>query len=134
MLESVEKQRARPRRVRFEPAAPAVAAAFHSLATELPAGRLTSAELAVRLGVAEDWIVSRTGIHERPIAAPDERLSDYAARAGTAALRRAGVDPEQVDLVIVATMTQDELTPNAAPIVANLIGAHRAGAFDVGAA
>jgi 3-oxoacyl-[acyl-carrier-protein] synthase-3 len=95
---------------------------------------LTSAELAERLGVAEDWIVSRTGIHERPVAAPDERLSDYAARAGTAALERAGVDPGDVDLVIVATMTQDELTPNAAPLVAHLIGADRAGAFDVGAA
>src|SRR5438270_8528529 len=109
-------------------------AAVHAIATEVPAARLTSATLAERLGVAEDWIVSRTGIRERPVADAHERLSDYAARAGAAALARAGVDPIDLDLVIVATMTPDELTPNAAPLVASQIGAHRAGAFDVGAA
>jgi 3-oxoacyl-[acyl-carrier-protein] synthase-3 len=95
---------------------------------------LSSAELADRLGIAEEWIVSRTGIRERPVAAPDDRLSDYAARAGARALGRAGVDPADLDLVIVGTMTQDELTPNTAPLVATLLGADRAGAFDVGAA
>jgi 3-oxoacyl-[acyl-carrier-protein] synthase-3 len=49
-------------------------------------------------------------------------------------LERAGVAPEEVDLVIAATMTQDELTPNTAPLVAHAIGAHRAGAYDIGAA
>jgi len=68
------------------------------------------------------------------MAAPDDRLSDYASRVASVALERAGVDPAEVDLVIVATMTQDELTPNTAPLVAHAIGAHRAGAFDVGAA
>ena len=105
-----------------------------SVATEVPARRLTSAELAERLGISEEWIISRTGIRERPVADPDERLTDYAARAGTAALERAGVDAPDLDLVIVATMTQDELTPNAAPLVAHALGASRAGAFDVGAA
>jgi 3-oxoacyl-[acyl-carrier-protein] synthase-3 len=101
---------------------------------EIPPRRLSSAELAERLGLTEEWIVSRTGVRERPVAAADERLSDFAARAGASALERAGVDPAEVDLVLVATMTQDELTPNSAPLVAHLIGAHRAGAFDVGAA
>jgi 3-oxoacyl-[acyl-carrier-protein] synthase III len=132
MLESPRVE-SRPRR-----AAPAglagTRAAFHSVATEVPAARLTSATLAERLGVAEDWIVSRTGIRERPVADAHERLSDYAARAGAAALTRAGVDPIDLDLVIVATMTPDELTPNAAPLVASQLGADRAGAFDVGAA
>jgi 3-oxoacyl-[acyl-carrier-protein] synthase-3 len=114
--------------------APTGPAAFHSIATEIPTGRLTSAELAQRLGIAEEWILSRTGIRERPVAEPDERLSDYAARAGAAALERAGVEAGELDLVIAATMTQDELTPNTAPIVAHLLGAERAGAFDVGAA
>ena len=68
------------------------------------------------------------------MAAPGERLSDYAARAGLAALEQAGMDPADLDLVIVATLTADEVTPNAAPIVADLIGAHRAGGFDVGSA
>ncbi|MGB9183903.1 MAG: beta-ketoacyl-ACP synthase III [Solirubrobacteraceae bacterium] len=109
-------------------------AAILSVATELPPGRLSNAELATRLGITEEWIVSRTGIRERRRAEPGERLSDYAARVGAAALLRAGIPAAELDLVIVATMTQDELTPNTAPIVAHAIGAQRAGAFDVGAA
>ncbi len=109
-------------------------AAVLSVATELPEQRLTSAEIAERLGITEQWILSRTGIRERRMARPDERLSDCAARAGARALERAGVDPAALDLVIVATMSQDELTPNTAPIVAHELGAVRAGAFDVGAA
>jgi 3-oxoacyl-[acyl-carrier-protein] synthase-3 len=109
-------------------------AAILSLATELPPGRLTTTELAARFGLSEEWILSRTGIRERPRAATGERLADYAARAGAKALRRAGVAPDELDLVIVATMTPDELTPNAAPLVADALGAAHAGAFDVGAA
>src|ERR1039458_2932000 len=109
-------------------------AAILGLATELPAGRLTNAELAMRLRITEEWIVSRTGIRERRRAEPEERISDYATRVGAAALATAGVSAAELDLVIVATMTQDELTPNTAPIVAHAIGASRAGAFDVGAA
>jgi 3-oxoacyl-[acyl-carrier-protein] synthase-3 len=109
-------------------------AAIASVSTELPPGRLTSAELGERLGLSEEWILSRTGIRERRRADPDERLSDYAARAGATALQLAGLDAEELDLVIVGTMTPDELTPNTAPLVADAIGATRAGAFDVGAA
>jgi len=112
------------------PARPAIL----SVAVEIPSTRLTTTELAARLGVSEDWIVSRTGIRSRPVAAPDERLSEFAARAGSDALMRAGVDPADVDLVLVATLTQDELMPNAAPIVAHAVGADRAGAIDLGAA
>jgi 3-oxoacyl-[acyl-carrier-protein] synthase-3 len=109
-------------------------AAILSVATDLPPDRLTSAELAERLGVTEEWIVSRTGIRERRRARPDERLSDYATRAGARALEAAGVEAANLDLVIVATLSQDEVTPNTAPIVAYNLGASRAGAFDVGAA
>src|SRR5579863_5403758 len=109
-------------------------ATIMSVAAELPEGRLTTAELAQRLGVSEDWILSRTGIRERRQAGPDERLTDYAIRAGAAALARAQVDAAALDMVIVATMTPDELTPNTAPLVAHALGAHQAGAFDVGAA
>ncbi len=105
-----------------------------SVSTELPEDRLTSAELAAQLGITEEWILSRTGIRERRRARPDERLSDYATRAGVTALERAGVAAADLDLVIVATLTQDELTPNTAPLVADALGAHRAGTFDVGAA
>ncbi|MGZ4298987.1 MAG: 3-oxoacyl-ACP synthase III family protein [Solirubrobacteraceae bacterium] len=109
-------------------------AAILSVATALPDGRVTSAELAERLGVSEDWIVSRTGIRERRQARPHERLSDFATRAGSRALEAAGVDAANLDLVIVATLSQDEVTPNTAPIVAHELGATGAGAFDVGAA
>jgi 3-oxoacyl-[acyl-carrier-protein] synthase-3 len=109
-------------------------AAIRAVATALPEGRVTSAELGAQLGLSEDWIFSRTGIRERRRAAPDERIADYAARAGAAALARAGVPAEALDLVIVGTMTPDELTPNTAPLVADALGATRAGAFDVGAA
>jgi 3-oxoacyl-[acyl-carrier-protein] synthase-3 len=109
-------------------------AAILSVATDLPPQRLTSAELAERLGVTEDWIMTRTGIRERRVARPDERLSDYATRAGARALEAAGVDAANLDLVIVATLSQDEVTPNTAPIVAHNLGAGGAGAFDVGAA
>lgn len=109
-------------------------AAILSVATDLPPERLTSAELAERLGVTEEWIMTRTGIRERRVARPDERLSDYATRAGARALEAAGVDAANLDLVIVATLSQDEVTPNTAPIVAHNLGASRAGAFDVGAA
>src|SRR5947209_2757452 len=114
--------------------APVTRAAFQSVAVELPPARLTSAELGERLGLREEWILSRTGVRERPVAGPEERLSDYSARAGLRALELAELDPGEVDLVIAATMTQDELTPSTAPLVAHAIGAHRAGGFDVGAA
>jgi 3-oxoacyl-[acyl-carrier-protein] synthase-3 len=110
------------------------AASILSVATELPERRVTSAEIAARLGIPEEWILTRTGIRERRQARADERLSDYCARAGASALARAGVDPLDLDLVLVATLSQDELTPNTAPLVAHALGAERAGAIDVGAA
>ncbi len=130
MLDSVSRPQTRmaPPRSEVRPAA------IIGLATELPEGRVTNAQLAIRLGITEEWIVSRTGIRERRRAAPQERLSDYAARAGAAALARARVAAADLDLVIVATMTPDDLTPNTAPLVADALGAGRAGAFDVGAA
>jgi 3-oxoacyl-[acyl-carrier-protein] synthase-3 len=109
-------------------------AGIMSVATALPEGRLTTRELAEQLGITEEWILSRTGIRERRRAAPDERLSDFAGQAGEAALERAGLPAAELDLVIVATMTPDEITPNTAPIVAHALGAERAGAFDIGAA
>jgi 3-oxoacyl-[acyl-carrier-protein] synthase-3 len=127
----------RPESRRLMPAAPGALlqpAAILSVATELPDGRLTNAELAARLGVSEEWIVTRTGILERRRTEPGERLSDYATRVGERALTRAGVSASELDLVIVATLSQDELTPNTAPIVAHELGARGAGAFDVGAA
>jgi 3-oxoacyl-[acyl-carrier-protein] synthase-3 len=100
----------------------------------VPERLVANEEIAARLGVDPDWIVKRTGTSRRPWATDGERMTDYAARAACGALERAGVEAGQVDLVVVATSTADEITPNAAPLVAGLIGADHAGAFDVGAA
>jgi len=103
-------------------------------ALAVPETIVSNAPIAARLGVEERWIVERTGILERHVARPEERLSDLATAAGRLTLERAGMDAAELDLLLVATTTQDELTPNAAPLVAAALGATRAGAIDVGAA
>jgi 3-oxoacyl-[acyl-carrier-protein] synthase III len=108
--------------------------AIASLATATPATVAGNGPIAERLGVSERWIVTRTGVEERRIAEASETLPDYAARSGNAALEAAGIDPDEVDLVLVATMSHEQITPSAAALVASRIGASRAGAIDVGAA
>jgi 3-oxoacyl-[acyl-carrier-protein] synthase III len=105
-----------------------------AIGTSLPATVVDNATVAERLGVTDEWIAKRTGIHSRRVAAPGERLADLAAGAGRDALERGGVDAAELDLVLVATSTSDELLPNAAPLVAHALGARHAGAVDVGAA
>ena len=100
----------------------------------IPERLISNDQLAADLGVDSAWIAKRTGTRERPWASGEERLSELAARAGRAALEQAAVESGELDLVLVATSTADEITPNAAPLVAGLIGARRAGALDVGAA
>ena len=109
-------------------------AAIASVGVSLPATVVTSAEVAARLGVEDGWIERRTGIRTRRIAEPEERLATHSAVAAERALRAAGVKASDIDLVLVATTTADELLPNAAPLVAHALGATHAGAFDVGAA
>jgi 3-oxoacyl-[acyl-carrier-protein] synthase-3 len=99
-----------------------------------PAEVVPNSALAGRLGVDDAWIVKRTGVHTRRRAAPTERLSDMATWAARRAINDAGIDPYELDLVLVATMSQDEITPNTAPLVAHELGAERAGAMDIGAA
>ena len=99
-----------------------------------PAEVVPNSALAGRLGVDDAWIVKRTGVQTRRRAAPSERLSDMATWAARRALNDAGVGPYEIDLVLVATMSQDEITPNTAPLVAHELGAERAGAMDIGAA
>jgi 3-oxoacyl-[acyl-carrier-protein] synthase-3 len=113
---------------------PGPGAAIVAVAMAVPQRRVANREIADRIGVEEGWIAKRTGTRERPWAAPGERLTDFAARAGRESLSRAGIEPRDLDLVLVATSTADEITPNAAPLVAGLVGADRAGALDVGAA
>jgi 3-oxoacyl-[acyl-carrier-protein] synthase-3 len=105
-----------------------------SAAHAVPATVVPNAPIAERLGVDERWIESRTGIRSRHVLADGERLSDLAAEAGASALARSGVAPEELDLLLVATTTQDEVTPNSAPLVAGILGASNAATIDVGAA
>jgi 3-oxoacyl-[acyl-carrier-protein] synthase III len=103
------------------------------LGHKLPDRVVPNGPIAERIGVDSEWIVRRTGIRERRYAAPDERTSDLAVQAARRALTDAGLQPRDIDLVLVATMTPDELTPNTAPLVADALGIG-AGAYDVGAA
>jgi 3-oxoacyl-[acyl-carrier-protein] synthase-3 len=90
--------------------------------------------IAGPMGIEADWLVRRTGVAFRHKAASGERLTDVAASAARRALSRADVAPSDVDLIIVATMTPDDLTPHTAAIVAADIGARGAGAIDLNAA
>jgi 3-oxoacyl-[acyl-carrier-protein] synthase-3 len=113
--------------------APLRTARVVGLGHKLPDRVVPNGPIAERIGVDSDWIMRRTGIRERRYAAPDERTSHLALAAARRALQDAGLKPADVDLVLVATMTPDELTPNTAPLVADALGL-QVGAFDVGAA
>jgi 3-oxoacyl-[acyl-carrier-protein] synthase III len=109
-------------------------AALASVSMAVPDRVVSNATVAERAGVTEQWIVHRTGVRERRHVTDGERLQDLATAAGRQALDEAGVPAHDVDLVLVATLAADELTPNAAPLVAHDLGATNAGAMDVGAA
>ncbi len=113
--------------------APVRTARVVGLGHKLPDRVVPNGPIAERIGVDAEWIVRRTGIRERRYAAPDERTADLALAAARRALSDAGLKPADIDLVLVATMTPDELTPNTAPLVAEALGLNVA-AFDVGAA
>jgi 3-oxoacyl-[acyl-carrier-protein] synthase III len=109
-------------------------AGIAAVGAALPELRVGNAQVASRLGVSEEWIERRTGISERRRAAPGQRVSDLAASAGRIALERAGMDADELDLVLVATVAGDEIMPAVAPVVAEELGARTAAAIDVGAA
>jgi 3-oxoacyl-[acyl-carrier-protein] synthase III len=105
-----------------------------SLGVAVPETVVPNAPIAARLGIEESWIVQRTGISERRVAQPGERLFELAALAGERALGAAGAGAAELDMVLVATVSNDELMPGASPRVAAAIGAERAAAIDVNAA
>ena len=111
-----------------------VAAGIVGVGGALPPRIVPNEEITPAIGVEPDWIVRRTGIRERRYAEPDAPLAALAAEAGAAALADAGVPGADVDLVLVATCSQDSVMPNAAPQVAHALGAHDAAAFDIGSA
>src|SRR5882757_4669780 len=100
----------------------------------VPSKVLTNSELEKMVDTSDEWITTRTGIKERRIAAKNEFTSDLATKAALKAMRQAGVTPEQIDLIIVATITPDMPFPSTACLVQQKIGANRAAAFDLEAA
>lgn len=100
----------------------------------LPGKILTNTELEQLVDTSDEWITTRTGIKERRIAVEGEYTSTFAAEAGRRAMEMAGVHPEEIDLIILGTVTPDFPFPSTACIVQDLLGATNATAFDLSAA
>src|SRR5215213_7372466 len=114
--------------------APPRTATILGLGHYLPSELVPNTDIAEGIGVDDHWIIKRTGIHARRRAVANEGTTDMAVFAARKALQDAGVDARDLDFVVVATMSADEITPNCAPLVAHALGADRAAAFDIGAA
>ena len=97
----------------------------------LPQRILTNAELAARIDTSDDWIVQRTGIRQRHIAAEGEFTSHLAINAARAALANAGIDAQAIDLIVLATSTPDNTFPATAVAVQNGLGINHGAAFDL---
>ncbi|MCC8962840.1 ketoacyl-ACP synthase III [Bradyrhizobium sp. Pear76] len=97
----------------------------------LPQRVLTNAELAARIDTSDDWIVQRTGISERHIAADDEFTSHLAINAARAALADANIDAQSIDLIVLATSTPDNTFPATAVAVQHALGINHGVAFDL---
>jgi 3-oxoacyl-[acyl-carrier-protein] synthase-3 len=99
-----------------------------------PEGVLTNADLEHMVETSDEWITSRTGIKQRHKAAEGEYTSLFAVRAARQAIERARIDPQEIDLLICATVTPDQILPSTGCLVQTELGAHRAAAFDLAAA
>ncbi|MCE5315567.1 MAG: beta-ketoacyl-ACP synthase III [Armatimonadota bacterium] len=104
-----------------------------SVGSAVPDKVLSNADLEKMVDTNDEWIRTMTGISERRIASEGEATSDYATKAAKVALDRAGIDPSEIDLIIVATVTSDMQYPATASIVQNALGCKNAAAFDLGA-
>lgn len=114
-------------------ATPHPAATIAGTGRYLPQRRVANTEIEQVMNTSDAWIVERTGIHERRVAAPEEATASMAVHAGRAALADAGMTPTDVDLVLVATCTPDQPLPSTAAFVSDALGS-RVGAFDLNAA
>ena len=110
-----------------------LAVSITGLGSHVPDRVVTNDELSTMMETSDEWIVERTGIRERRIAAPEEALSDLALPAARQALEDAGISGSDLDLIIVATVTPDMAFPATAAILADELGAHEAGAYDLSA-
>jgi len=115
------------------PCPTAISAVITGTGFDVPERILTNADLERMVDTTDDWIVERTGMKERRIAAPNQAASDFALTASRRALDDAGVRPEDLDLILVATVTGDMLFPSTACIIQHKLGAHKAAAMDLSA-
>ncbi|MDQ5846974.1 MAG: ketoacyl-ACP synthase III [Acidobacteriota bacterium] len=99
-----------------------------------PEGILTNADLEKIVDTSDDWITSRTGIKQRRKAAPGEYTSLFAVRAARQAIERAGLEPSDIDLILCATVTPDQILPSTGCIIQAELGANKAAAMDLVAA
>jgi 3-oxoacyl-[acyl-carrier-protein] synthase-3 len=99
-----------------------------------PEGILTNEDLAKVVETSDEWITTRTGIKQRRKAAPGEYTSLFAVRAARQAIERARLDPADIDLLLCATVTPDQILPSTGCIVQAELGAHNAAAMDIVAA
>ncbi len=110
-----------------------VSAVISGTGMSVPARVLTNAELEKMVDTSDDWIVTRTGIRERRIAQASEGLSQFCVEASRRALEAARLSPDQIDLIILATVTPDMPIPATACTVQHQLGCRRAAAFDLAA-
>ena len=103
------------------------------LGCKVPDRVMTNNELSQYVDTSDEWIVERTGIRERRMAAPEEALSDLALPAARAALEQAGLEGKDIDLIIVATVTPDMAFPSTGALLADQLGAKDAAAYDLSA-
>jgi len=111
-----------------------IAASILGTGSYIPQKTVTNADLEKVVDTSDEWITTRTGIKERHIAGPGEDTSKIAARAARRALEMASLSPEDIDLIIVATITSDMSMPSCACLVQNELGAKGAYAYDINAA
>ena len=101
------------------------------LGVNVPERVFTNKDLEQYVDTTDEWIVERTGIHERRFAAKDEALTDIAAPAAVAAMSNAGVDAASIDLIVVATVTPDMMFPTSSALLADSLGMPDAAAYDL---
>jgi 3-oxoacyl-[acyl-carrier-protein] synthase-3 len=105
-----------------------------SLATYVPPRLLTNADLEKMVDTTDEWILQRTGIRQRHIAEPGVATSDLATMAAREAIKKAGLTPDDIDVIVVGTVTPDMLFPSTACLVQAKLGASKAWGFDLSAA
>jgi len=110
-------------------------AAFRSIGAYVPEKILTNEELTHMVDTTDEWITKRTGIKERRIAAQDETTSDMAVKAAELAIERSGLEKNEIDMIVMATITPDYFNmPSTATVVAHKMGLDQVPAFDISAA